>query len=282
MHKFIILTQGKVAIVDSKNYDRINYNNWRAIIKDNTYYAVRTERDSEGKKKLIRMHNEIMGVTTEDSIFVDHKNRYGFDNREENLRICTHGQNQHNRSKFKRNSTGFIGVKKCKNGNYSAQIRRSLEGKSKLYQLGTYKTNEEAARAYDRIALEDRGEFAVLNFPRETDSYLPLPPMPDTITSKVAYKRPKNLSSLNNSGYLGVGFHKATAKWRVRVTDLITSKLVYVGYYTDKELAARAYDIAALEIQGKDTITNFPKSNYVINAEGKASFIESTDTTTED
>lgn len=52
----------------------------------------------------------------------------------------------------------------------------------------------------------------------------------------------------NTSGYRGVSFCKN--KWVVRV------KQTYIGSFTDKIAAARAYDKAAVQVFGKDAVTN--------------------------
>ena len=88
---------------------------------------------------------------------VDHKNRNGLDNRRDNLRLATHGQNLANSKTH--SESGFKGVEKNKHRFYASI---SIDGKTK--KLGGYDTPEEAARAYDEAALEQFGEFARINF----------------------------------------------------------------------------------------------------------------------
>lgn len=57
---------------------------------------------------------------------------------------------------------GYRGVEKNRN-RYRARIHHD----NKIIRLGSYDTAEEAARAYDRAAIEARGRFARLNFPGE-------------------------------------------------------------------------------------------------------------------
>ena len=93
--KHIPLTQGKVAIVDDKDYEYLNQWKWYAHKKGNTYYARRSiNYKLNGKKKTrtIQMHNIVLSKT-DVSKEIDHKNHNGLDNRLSNLRICTHAQN---------------------------------------------------------------------------------------------------------------------------------------------------------------------------------------------
>jgi hypothetical protein len=88
---------------------------------------------------------------------IDHINGDGTDNRIENIRPCTRSQNSANRSSW--SNTGYKGVKK-NNKKYAAQI---IVNKKYLH-LGTYATPEEAAKVYDKAALQYFGEFARINY----------------------------------------------------------------------------------------------------------------------
>lgn len=57
--------------------------------------------------------------------------------------------------------------------------------------------------------------------------------------------KPKN----NTSGYKGVSWDRAVEKWRVSVC--FQKKHHYIGRYTDKKIAAKAYNKKALELFGE-------------------------------
>lgn len=154
--KYIELTRGKVAIVDDKHYEYLNQFKWRALKDNNTWYAGRSDSD----KNIIRMHREIMGVT-DSKIIVDHADGDGLNNLEENLRICTHGQNMANRRKQINNTSGYRGVYWEKN---DKKWRASVKVNGVTKNLGNYDDIEEAARARDEAAKIYYGEFARLNF----------------------------------------------------------------------------------------------------------------------
>jgi hypothetical protein len=93
---------------------------------------------------------------------IDHIDGNGQNNKIENLRLSDRSQNMCNRGAYKCNSLGLKGVRADGN-KYSAQ----LSHRKKVYWLGMHDTAEEAAKAYDRKAIEIHGEYAKTNFPIE-------------------------------------------------------------------------------------------------------------------
>ena len=97
---------------------------------------------------------------------VDHIDRNPLNNKKANLRLITEEQNRWNRkfSEEAQGSSKYSGVHiRSDSGKFRAIIRHH---KTKI-NIGTYDSEEEAARAYDRVCWALRGEFAVLNFPEE-------------------------------------------------------------------------------------------------------------------
>ena len=109
-----------------------------------------------GNKKT-SLHRYLMNAKNGE--IVDHINGNKLDNRLVNLRISNSTLNGHNRIKKKGTDTKYIGVKYTKSGKYESRI-----SKDKIqYNLGTYETEEDAAKARDKKAIELYGEFAKLN-----------------------------------------------------------------------------------------------------------------------
>lgn len=89
----------------------------------------------------------------------DHINMNQLDNRRCNLRLANHSTNSANRNKPRTNSSGYKGIYFRTRNCWQARIKY----KQKLIYIGSFKTKEEAARAYNEKALELFGEFAKLN-----------------------------------------------------------------------------------------------------------------------
>ena len=150
--KEIQLTNGGVCIVDACDYDFLNQWAWRRSDKG---YAIRTVT-IDGKQYKRSLHRIVADCP--DGVLVDHKNRTRLDCRRENLRYANTHQNAANRSPVKNRK--YRGVYP-RGDKFDARINI----KKKLISLGTFDSDADAARAFDKAALDYRGEFAVLNFP---------------------------------------------------------------------------------------------------------------------
>ncbi len=155
--KKIILTQGKVALVDDKDFEYLVNWTW--------YYSIRGYAELYERGKTIRMHRVVLERKLGHSDFedTDHINGDSLDNQRDNLRPATHVQNSYNRGKNKNNTSGYKGVDQyAQTGKWRARIQ--VNGKNTC--LGYFYNKIIAARAYDRAAIKYHGEFICLNFPR--------------------------------------------------------------------------------------------------------------------
>ncbi|KAG1661746.1 hypothetical protein FOA52_004805 [Chlamydomonas sp. UWO 241] len=117
--------------------------------------------------------------------------------------------------------------------------------------IGSYSSEEDAARAYDCTAVRLLGPGAKRNFPGETVSEIPALPKKQKMRSM----------------YIGVSWSKAKSAWQVRMEDLTEEdalrrrpqKVRHIGRFTSEEDAARAYDRTAEKTLGAGTMHNFPR-----------------------
>lgn len=163
--RFVLLTQGKVAIVDECDFERVSAHTWTAvrIRKTDVFYAMRGFWKN-GKKVRIYLHAFIIGGSPDQ--LVDHADRNTMNNRRNNLRPCDATESMRNRGKSgKPRSSKWKGVHFDKSRAlqpWAAQIGVNR----KTMFLGRFFSEKDAALAYDSAALRLFGAFAALNFPR--------------------------------------------------------------------------------------------------------------------
>ena len=160
-YRRIYLGEGEWTIVDQKDYYLLRAFKWIAYGSGYNLYAVRNKKISPNGTKTVRLHREIMNAPA--GLLVDHKNGNSLDNRRDNLRLATHFQNSCNARKSKSNFTSqYKGVQFRKKKNRWIAV---IYYHQKAIWLGTFKSEIEAAKAYDAAAKKYHGEFARLNFP---------------------------------------------------------------------------------------------------------------------
>jgi HNH endonuclease/AP2 domain len=153
-----IAYKGQIFYIDQEDYDYFKAHNW--YIQQGGYLKYGTKID--GKHKTFLFHREVVGGDLK-GMQVDHINRNKLDNRKANLRVSTNSQNLFNRGKTVLNTSGYKGVTRRSVNRWIAQ---TIFCGTYLY-LGSFDNPVEAARAYDKKALELHGEFACINFPEE-------------------------------------------------------------------------------------------------------------------
>jgi hypothetical protein len=146
----VALTNGAWAIVDEADFPLIAQYRWYEMRqKYNTYAA--TDIDGE----TVYMHRLILGAKP--GQYVVHADRNGLNNSRENLRLAT-TQQKNARRHWPPAASGFRGVHR--NGHkYRAQVSVNKRN----WRSPSYRTPEEAARAYDAMARKAWGSFALTN-----------------------------------------------------------------------------------------------------------------------
>ena len=163
--------------MDDEDYEAVSAHKWHTNIKPHTTYARSTVKISNNKQKTIYMHRMIMGLfDAPSSVCIDHIDGDGLNNCRNNLRITDYSGNQQNlRKRLPKNWTSiYKGVhynNHSKSQPWVAQITIPKQpingirpkGSGKVKWLGSYKTQEEAALAYNQAAIDLFGPMAHLN-----------------------------------------------------------------------------------------------------------------------
>jgi hypothetical protein len=155
MAKKIPIGEDLFALVDDEDYELVSKFNWHKHKSSSygQYYA----------SSNVKMHRLVMDAKPGE--IIDHINGDSLDNRKENLRLCTHSQNQQN-TQSRGGSSRYKGV------SYNKKAKKWRGGffiHGKTYYCGSFESEDECARAVDKKRLEICGEFAVLNLPKRKD-----------------------------------------------------------------------------------------------------------------
>ncbi len=151
--RMIPLGDGHYAYVDAADYPELSKHTWRY----ENGYAARWE-----KGKRILMHRQIMKPPAH--MVVDHIDSNRANNCRSNLRVCTPAENQQNQRKRHGSRSRFKGVLFDKQRQKWFAV---CQAGGKYHWRGYFDDEIEAARAYDRMAVELCGEFARVNFLKE-------------------------------------------------------------------------------------------------------------------
>ena len=153
MTQRIPLVNGRgFALVDDADVPLVSSYRWYLLRDRHTCYA--TARPGG---VTIYMHCLIMGQRG-----IDHRDHDGLNNQRSNLRPATQSQNNANQ----RSRGGASSYKGVSRRDARSGWRAQLMTGNRFVHLGSFATEEDAARAYDAAALALWGQYARLNFPR--------------------------------------------------------------------------------------------------------------------
>lgn len=142
----ISTTKGDKIIVDDSDYHLVSEYKWCV----SRGYAVANTRKPDGKRTMLRMQRVIMKPRCGEH--VDHINGQTLDNRRFNLRILTPISNFRSfQRKQKHTTSRFRGVSLHTQNN---RWRATVGINNRQVSAGCYDTEEEAAMAYNRKAIE--------------------------------------------------------------------------------------------------------------------------------
>jgi hypothetical protein len=162
MKQIALSNTDKVALVDDEDFERVKIFSYRLTGSGegsvHTKSKIKNKNYSSGWQTIsASLASIVMGRPGE---MYDHKDRNPLNNRKSNLREATYQQNSFNRSKMINGESDFVGV------GYNRAARRYrariMFGGKRLF-LGYFKLEIDAARAYNKKAIELFKEFANLN-----------------------------------------------------------------------------------------------------------------------
>ena len=145
-------------LIDLEDKELVEQYTWHVNRPDDAgaHIVTRLPRSEDPSDRKVYLHRLVVDAPT--GVVVDHINQNRLDNRKSNLRFCSIKENVRNQKVHV--GRRFKGVSHSRH-HWRAYITVDYKAK----HLGVFATQEEAARAYDRAAMQMHGAFACLNFP---------------------------------------------------------------------------------------------------------------------
>mmetsp|Transcript_32041 Transcript_32041/g.78618 ORF Transcript_32041/g.78618 Transcript_32041/m.78618 type:complete len:346 (-) Transcript_32041:246-1283(-) len=177
------------------------------------------------------------------------------------------------RAKGARRRATFIGVSRSgARGRWRAQLCTG----GRTIHLGTFSTQEEAARAWDLAVVAERGNKAHTNFDIKEYMSGQKPFCQSMEPAMKAYDqgKPENISDFSSEGVLNdtlrkpktqpkfKGIYQSGSPGKYKARIVINKRKVHLGTFNSAEEAAREWDRAAILHRGPHIKTNFDISEY--------------------
>lgn len=148
--------------VDKEYVSLIEKHSWYVQRRGSNYYIRCSALNG------LDLHKLILPTGNARNVVVDHIG-FWWDNRKENLRLCTSSGNNRNRQARISKYSEYLGLcyDKSKKNPWRGRIGIQVDHKKATFSGPARETAEEAAADYDALALLYHGEFANLNFPED-------------------------------------------------------------------------------------------------------------------
>lgn len=153
--------KGEIFLIDEVDLPLVLNYTWR--LHNFGYAQTAVYKRPPEKNKTISMHRLVMGVSDTSYPVIDHINRNPKDNRKCNLRLATFAENGRNVKPRPNGKSKYLGVYIHTVAKKYAYIKAQILVNNKKIVVGPFKTEEEAALAYNDLASKHFGEFANLN-----------------------------------------------------------------------------------------------------------------------
>jgi len=167
---YMLLDTGEKVRIDADDIPRIKLVKWkRHLVKNYVYVRAMLFSEEYGREREILLQRYLTEAPSH--LWADHRNGDTLDNRRRNLRVCAPADNKRNRTKIPGGTSQYKGVfrtmYKREGWKASVRIRNLKPGQHPVRVSPTFRTELEAALWYDKVAREEQGEFACVNFAKD-------------------------------------------------------------------------------------------------------------------